>query len=547
MTEGVPASAAQQQHLLARPLVGALIAFVLAVVAFLPALDNGFVKFDDPSAITENLVMQRGLTAETVRWAFRTIHLGNYSPLTVLSHLLDVTLFGLDPAGHHATSIFWHAVASALLVVAMRSLTQQWTVALVVGVLFAVHPQHVESVVWISERKDVLSAVAFMGVIWSYAAAHQRQRPWLRAVTLALLVVGLLTKPMLVTVPPLLLVIDLLLLRRPFTARLLLEKVPFAVAAAALALVTLQTQTHAHARGVWSVSLIGNAFIATTRYVAQTVMPVGLSTFYVSPINGWPWPIVAGAVLTVVAITTIVVVAFVRHRMAAPLAGWLWFCGMLVPVIGLVKVGVQSMADRYTYLPHIGLFFVVGVGVDAVLRAHPTRARAIALACAVVVLALIARTRDQIPAWHDARAMWMHAIKVDPENHWAHAYLSDVAHSEKDIETAVLAARTAAQIAPQKIEIVERLGRMEMVIGNYARADRLLRAVLQGDDTRDVATFLLAEVCRQTGRNDEAQALFARAVELARKNEHPDLAERAQRALEGGVVTDLSDPKLPQP
>jgi protein O-mannosyl-transferase len=171
MTEGVPASAAQQQHLLARPLVGALIAFVLAVVAFLPALDNGFVKFDDPSAITENLVMQRGLTAETVRWAFRTIHLGNYSPLTVLSHLLDVTLFGLDPAGHHATSIFWHAVASALLVVAMRSLTQQWTVALVVGVLFAVHPQHVESVVWISERKDVLSAVAFMGVIWSYAAA----------------------------------------------------------------------------------------------------------------------------------------------------------------------------------------------------------------------------------------------------------------------------------------------------------------------------------------------------------------------------------------
>ncbi len=535
----------QPQRVLERPLVGAFIAFALALVAFLPALDNGFVKYDDPSYITENAIVQGGLSWQSVRWAFTTFHLGSYYPFTWLSHLLDVTLFGLEPAGHHFTSIVLHAAASALLVQAIRSLTRQWVVALVVGVLFAVHPQHVESVAWISERKDVLSALAFAALLWCYAAAHHRNQPSLRVATFAFFVIGLLSKPMLVTVPALLLVIDLLLLHRPLSRRLILEKVPFLLVAGVFAALTMHTQTAA--RGFWSVSLIGNAFVSITRYLAQTIWPADLSPFYSAPIDGWSALFVAAAVLTVTAVTTATIAALVRRGATVPLAGWLWFCGMLMPVISIVKVGIQSMADRYTYLPHIGLFLVVGVGVDALIRQRPERARAIALACCVVVAALVARTRDQIPVWHDGRSMWVQAIHVDPDNVWAHYYLADVALSEGDIDTALRTARIAAALAPRTIEVLERLARTEMLVGDYARAEPPLRAVLGGDPTRDTATFLLAEVCRQTGRNEEAQALFARAVELARKSGHADLAERAQRALEGGVVTDLSDPMLPQP
>lgn len=536
------------RSVLERPLTGTLVAFVLALVAFVPALQNGFVKFDDPSYVLEHPIVLSGFNWSSVRWAFTAFHWTNNPnpnfPLTWLSHCLDVTLFGLNPMGHHATSILVHALSSALLVAAIRALTQRPVVALVVGVLFAIHPQHVESVAWISERKDVLSALGFIAMLWAYAAAHRRNQPWLLALAVVLFVLGLLAKSMLVTVPPLLLVIDLLVLRRPLSRRVFLEKVPFAIVAAFFAALTVHMQTTA--RGQWSWSYVGDAFVATARYVAQTIWPADLSPFYVAPWDGWPWPVVATSAVAVVAITAAVVAAFVRKRAYAPLAGWLWFCGMLVPVIGLVKVGLQSMADRYTYLPHIGLFLVAGVGVDALVR-DPRRVRAVAAACAIVVMALVMRTHQQIRIWHDGRSMWLAAIDADADNYWAHFYLAHLALSEGDMDTALRSARIAASLAPGATAILERLGAVEMLVGNYAAAEPPLRVVVRGDPSRDVAAFLLAEVCRQTGRSDEAQALFARAVELARKNGHADIATRAQQALDGGAVTDLSDPMRPVP
>lgn len=527
-----------------RSLVAPLLSAAAALVAFLPALRNDFVRLDDPGYVTENELVQRGLSWDFVQWAFGSFHFANYHPLTWLSHALDVSLFGLDPAGHHATSVVLHTIASALVAAALSSLTERRTAGLVAGVLFAIHPQHVESVAWISERKDVLSAVFFAAMLWSYSVAHRRRKTALLVLSFALFVIGLLAKPMLVTVPPLLFVIDLLLFRRRFSAQILLEKVPFAVASALFALLTLRAQSTAGAVADWPLLWrISNAIVSLFRYSAQTLWPVDLVPYYRFPPTGWPAGFLGAAVVTVAAITGIVVVGFVRHRARAPLAGWLWFCGMLVPVIGFVKVGLQSMADRYTYLPHVGLFLAGGVALDTLLRKRPENARMVALACLVVVIALVVRTHDQVKVWRDSRTLWTHAIAVEPNNVWAHYFFADIALSEGDVAAALESMRLAVAQSPNTIELLERLGRAEMMAGNDARAEPPLRAIVRSDPTHDVATFLLAEVCRQTGREEEARALFSRAAELAKAKGHDDIAARARLAADGAPVKDLSEPR----
>lgn len=530
---------------LERPVVGPSIAFAMALVAFVPALGNSFVRFDDPHYVTDNDIVLRGFSWELVEWAFGSFHFANYHPLTWLSHAFDVTLFDLDPMGHHATSVLLHAIAAGLIAAAVSSLTERRVAGLVAGVLFAVHPQHVESVAWISERKDVLSAVFFAALLWAYAAAHRRNRPVLLAVSFALFVVGLLAKSMLVTVPPLLLVLDVLLLRRRLTARVLLEKVPFAIVSALFAVLTLRAQSAEGAVDAAPLSWrIGNAFVALSRYLAQTVWPVDLSPYYRFPPSGWPFAFIFAGIVAFAAVSAVVVVAYVRRREAAPLAGWLWFCGMLVPVIGVVKVGLQSMADRYVYLPHVGLFLVVGVAFDAGVRKRPEHARLVALLACVGVVALVLRTHDQIGVWRSSRTLWEQAIRVEPDNVWARYFFADIALAEGDIEGALESMRLAVAESPDSIELLERLARAEMMAGHDALAEPPLRKVVHADPQRDVATFLLAEVCRQTGREDEARTLFARAAELAKANGHDDLAERARIAADGGTVKDLSDPRV---
>lgn len=534
-------------------LVGALAVFALALVAFWPATANGFVTFDDARYVSANDVVRGGLSWGAVRWAFTTLYFANYHPLTWLSHCLDVTLFGLAPAGHHLTSVLWHALASALFVPALTACTGRPVVGVVVGALFAVHPQHVESVAWIAERKDVLSAVAFAATLWAWGAAHRTGHARLKHIALVAFAAGLLAKPMLVTMPAVLLVVDLVLLRRPPDARLFLEKLPFAVLGVAAALGAIIAQGREGAvvgEHWWPASMrISNAFVSLMRYVIQTVWPAHLSPYYTAPAGGWSLAVTATSMVAVVVITGAVVVLALRRWSSpavwsAPLAGWLWFCGMLLPVIGFLKIGLQAMADRYTYLPHVGLFLIVGTAIDHGWRT-PRLRTPLALAGTLAVTALLWRTHIQIGVWQGPTTLWNQAVAVEPDSVWANYFAIDPALADGDIDTAIARARIAARGAPESVDVLERLGRVLVMANDFAGAEAPLHKIIASDPERDVALLLLAEAYRQTSREAEARTLFARAADAARRNGHPDIAARARIALSGGPLTDLSDPAPP--
>ena len=345
---------------------------VATLLIFARAIGNGFVNYDDPDYVTANAQVQGGITVAGIRWALTSGVASNWHPLTWMSHQLDVTLFGLDPRGHHATSVLWHALNAALAFLALRRLTGSVWRSAFCAALFAWHPLRVESVAWVSERKDVLSGFFFFAVLWLYAGYVRRRRdglPWLAAyvATLAAFALGLMAKPMLVTLPCLLLLLDFWPLRRvelargagSTWARLVLEKLPFFVFVIASAAVTYHVQK---AGGSVTAQLslgdrLGNAVIAVVRYLGTFLLPVDLAVLYPHP-GSWPARKVVAALLVVGGLTAAAVWQLRRRPWIA--VGWFWFLGTLVPVIGLVQVGLQSMADRYTYLTIIGVQVAAG-------------------------------------------------------------------------------------------------------------------------------------------------------------------------------------------
>jgi hypothetical protein len=402
----------------------ALVAATAAV--YWPVLGNDFVNYDDPGYVTTNEFVQQGLTWEAVKWAFVTGKQANWHPLTWLSHMLDCELFGLEhPWGHHLTSLLLHALNTVLLFGLMRTLVRGrlWPAALVAAV-FALHPLHVQSVAWVAERKDVLSAAFGLGAMLAYVR-YARHPGILRYLPVPLLLaLGLMAKPMLVTLPFVLLLFDYWPLRRlePDPGRglakrvgwLLLEKLPLLALAAASSVVTYLVQ---HAGGAvkdtiqypWSERW-ANAVVALARYLGKTVWPTDLIVFYPHPVGGWPIGLVLAAGALVLGITLMTVYA-ARARPYL-IAGWLWFVGTLVPVIGLVQVGAQSMADRYMYLPLIGLAMMVAYGLSDLVRAWP---RARVPVVAVTLVALIASSAAatwQLGYWRNSVTLFQHELAV---------------------------------------------------------------------------------------------------------------------------------------
>ena len=373
----------------------------VTLASYWPVLRNDFVSYDDPDYVSENPYVLRGLTWQNSSWAFETVHSANWHPLTWLSHMLDVQLFGLQPAGHHLTNLLLHTANTLLLFLALQRMTRaRWRSALVAA-LFALHPLHVESVAWVAERKDVLSGFFFMLTLWAYARyATRGQRsevrgqwsvvrgPWSLSrlpsslfylLSLCFFALGLMSKAMLVTLPFVLLLLDYWPLqcfqRAPGKLQssagkfhpssfilhpLLLEKLPFFALAAASSAMTFATQQNAGAvRSLEAFSpgfRIANALVAYGRYLGKMIWPANLACFYPAPTE-WPLAWVLGATLLLAALTALCVWQVKRAPYLA--VGWFWYLGMLVPVIGIVQVGMQSMADRYTYLPLIGVFIAV--------------------------------------------------------------------------------------------------------------------------------------------------------------------------------------------
>jgi len=414
---------------------------VLTLAAYGQLWDNDFIDVDDQPYIEANPLVRAGLTSSGLRWAWTTDMSGNWIPLTWMSLQLDASLSNLlqDPAGNrgplaplfHAQNLLWHTATVVLLFVVLCRLTGGLWRSALVAALFAVHPLHVESVAWVSERKDVLSTFFWVLTLLAYCRYTEQPSVGRYLLIIAALVLGLLAKPMLVTLPCVLLLLDWWPLQRwpagvaaGGPLRLLVEKVPlFAIAAAACVVAVV-----AQGESISSVDLVSfsarlaNAVVSYGWYLEKTFWPTGLAFFYPHPVDSWQWGpvLISGAVLLAV---TVVAAAGARTQPWL-LVGWLWFLGTLVPVIGLVQIGSQARADRYAYVPHIGLFIALVWSAAALLDRLRLPVAVRASLAAVCLLLLSATTWAQASHWRNPATLWEHALKATTDNHYAHYALA---------------------------------------------------------------------------------------------------------------------------
>jgi len=399
-----------------------LVSLLLAAVvfaAFSPALRAGFIGFDDPEYVTENPAVQHGITMEMLRWALTTNHAANWHPLTWISHAMDCAVFGLHPAGHHATSLLLHAANSILLFLWLNRFTGAFWRSALAAAFFALHPLRVESVAWISERKDVLSALFFFATLWAYSL-YTQIGPWRRlayALALVLFALGLMAKPMLVTLPFILFLIDVWPLRRTISpAASILEKIPFVAMSAASCVVTFVAQraggTVASFVNAPLFARLENVPVAYLRYLSKTLWASSLAVVY--PVEYWSIASAAGAILVLLAISAAVVIA--RRRQPWLAVGWFWFLGMLIPTIGLVQVGMISLADRYTYLPGVGLAVMIVWGAAEWTTARPAWRPMIGAAASVALAACVCLTLRQASFWRDTETLFAHTVAVTRSN-----------------------------------------------------------------------------------------------------------------------------------
>jgi hypothetical protein len=479
-----------------------ILAVALAITSFLlylPTFSFGFVDYDDPEYITANPTVQQGLSLANVKWAFTTTTFSNWLPVTWLSHMLDCQLYGLEGGGHHATSALLHALNAALVFLLLHMLTgNRWRSA-AVAALFTFHPLRVESVVWIAERKDVLSATFFLLTLIAYGW-YCRRPSWRRYLLIVVAyALGLMSKTMLVTLPFVLLLLDYWPLARfrpggkvdlasadsPEHATrvrrvgwLLAEKIPLFALAVISSVWTVILQHEGGAMIGGSKLALGlrlsNALVSVPRYLAKTLRPIDLSVFYPYPTHLPAWEVAGAAVL----MAGITIFALLNARKRPYFAvGWFWFLGMLVPVCGIVQAGLQAMADRYMYLPHIGLFIAVVWGTGDLLERIP-RLRSLAAPALGGVIALLAVcTWLQESYWQSTLDLFTHALVVDPNNWVAHDFVGLLHASGGDDAAAIADFRLAIANNPEHpnahdnlADSLMRLGRVDEAIAEYREA-----------------------------------------------------------------------------
>jgi tetratricopeptide (TPR) repeat protein len=452
----------------------ALAAATLAV--FWGARQCQFVNYDDPAYITSNQDIQHGLTGPSVRWAFQTGAASNWHPLTWLSHLADVQFYGMEPAGHHLTSVLLHTINGVLLFLILRKMTGALWPSAFVAAMFALHPLRVESVAWVSERKDVLSTMFWMLTVWAYVRYADNLKSQISnfklfyALAILFFALGLMSKPMLVTLPIVLLLLDYWPLQRwpRGLAKLVAEKIPFLILAAASSVVTFLVQRQGGAvaalAGVPLGARVGNAFISYVRYLAKIFWPAGLSPLYPHP-GYWPWWEVAGAVLVLVAITAWVI----RQAHAQPylVVGWFWFVIMLAPTIGLVQVGIQSMADRYTYVASVGVWIMLAWGANEWIKTQPW---ILGTAAVLAVGTCIILTPRQVAYWRTSETLFQHAVEVTDNNYLAYNNLGFDLSNRGETERAMSNFQKSLAINPNYDEARNNLGYALAALGRYQEA-----------------------------------------------------------------------------
>jgi len=517
-----------------------LVLITVTLAVFWQVSNHEFVNFDDDDYISENPHVQSVLSRQAIIWAFTATRAANWHPLTWLSHMIDCQLYGLNPSGHHLTNVLFHLVNTLLLFLLLNRITGASWRSGFVAALFALHPLHVESVAWVAERKDVLSTLFWLLTMWAYIYYVEKPRLHRYLFTLLLFALGLMAKPMLVTLPCVLLLLDYWPLKRielgqsasgqpaviqPSTIakkpgaqafRLLLEKTPLFVLVAVSSVVTFVVQKSGGAVGaleVYPIKIrVANALFSYVSYMVKMIWPQNLAVFYPHPGQSLPmWQAAAAGLLLL--LISIAVIRAGRRQSYLPV-GWLWYLGTLVPVIGLVQVGAQAMADRYTYVPLIGLFIMAAWGVPELLAKYRFQRTVLATLATILLVTLTLVSKRQVRHWQNSLTLFQHAVEVTADNYLAHDSLGNALAQQGMLDQAIVHYREALRIKSNLVNTHNNLGvallqqgEINRAMAQYYQALRLKPDSAETHNNLGVALFTV-------GQLDQAIGHYLTAIKL---------------------------------
>lgn len=506
--------------------------FVITVLLYWPAISFPFVNYDDQLYVYENAEVLKGLSWSALVWSATSVVSANWHPLTVLSHLADCSLYGKFAGGHHLTSLLIHSINSVLLWLLLKRLTRWFWFSALVAALFAWHPLNVESVVWIAERKNVLSTFFFILTLWAYSSYATKPSGIRYTLTALLFILGLASKPMLVTLPFLLLLLDYWPLQRfslepPLGLKqrciwlLVREKIPFLLISLVFCCVTFIVQNRAGAvKSLTDVPLnirLLNIPVAYVNYGFKTLAPINLRVIYDFPENLLFLGVAASLLLGLITYLG----WYWRFKFRWLLVGWLWFLVTLIPVIGLVQVGEQAMAERYAYLPLIGLFFIIAAGFRTYIFAKPQRRPVVVLLVIFILGICLMLSQRQLMLWKNSITLFSHAVKLNPDSALAHDLLATALSGNGRVPEAIEQYSQSVRLRPDRPEAQYNLGREEIEAGKFMEAEAHLNAALLKSPSNPIYHNTRGVALLQGGRAQEAEKEFRLTIELQREYAKP--------------------------
>jgi len=514
-----------------RPVFWVCLALVVVTLAIYGQVSrHDFINYDDGPYVTENVFVNKGLSLDGVTWAFTTFYEANWHPLTWISHMVDVQLYGLAAGGHHLINLLLHILNALLLFLVFRRATGKLWQSAFVAALFALHPLRVESVAWVAERKDVLSTLFWMLTLFSYVRYTENRTAYRYTAALIFFAAGLMSKPMVVTLPAVLLLMDLWPLKR-FQLNaldgkpghrawmLLMEKVPFFLLSVGVSVLTYAAQQSVYNVGSLTTyplsARIANAMVSYAGYIVKMVWPYPLFIPYLHP--GYiPALHTAGAFFLLFAVT--LAVGFAARRWPYAAIGWLWYLGTLIPVIGIIQVGYQSMADRYTYLPMIGLYIIIAWGGADLADKRRWKKGSVAAIGIAVVTALSTATFFQVRHWTNSISLFSHVVRVDPNNFVAHNHLGLALMAADRVDEAIDHYEAAIRIDPSHFRSINNLGTALMKKGRIDAAMDQFSAALEIQPAFASAHYNLGNTMATLGRFPEAVDHYRTALGIDAKD-----------------------------
>ncbi|MBD3320117.1 MAG: tetratricopeptide repeat protein [Chitinivibrionales bacterium] len=511
-----------------KPAMLCLLLASITIITYLPLHNNGFIEiYDDYEYVVENEYVNSGISFSNIRWAFFSFHSANWHPLTWISHMLDCQLYGLQPGGHHLSNLIIHTLNVLLLFMFLSTATGATVRSCLVALLFAIHPVHVEPVAWIAERKELLSTFFGLASCIAYTGYIKSSRKFPYVASILFFMFALMSKAMLVTLPFLLLLFDLWPLKRvaidglkhsgPGTrtispAKCIVEKIPYFVFSAFSSIITLvsqgQSRAIAPAEHLPILTRCAHAVTSYARYLYTLAWPLKLAVFY--PHEGMPSPaMLVSSIVLLTIITTISILSFKKHPWI--FTGWFWYLGTLVPVIGIIQVGGQAFADRYAYVPAIGIYIIFFWTIYLLYHKNKYFQRLLLPLGAAICLILAIQTRRQLSFWKNSITLFEHAVEVTENNYFAH-YNLGLSHSfNQEYQKAAQYYTLSIQIKPT-LDAINNLGVAHLNMGNYSRAVKVFEKLLALDSTYIEGYYNIGNAYYYRGMHDSAKVFFRKTL-----------------------------------